>query len=84
MFPSLCTLYADLSGVAKKRHIGKKGVYYTQGYTLVLLCGLTEMSAQLRWLENVRMHCVIPCHGLTDEISPPGHREEVWDDATLG
>ena len=42
------------------------------------------MSAQLRWLENVRMHCVISCHGLTDEISPPGHREEVWDDATLG
>ena len=32
---------------------GPNGVYYVQNFNIVLLCGMTELQAQLSWTENV-------------------------------
>ena len=53
-FSTLCTIYADTSRVAKQKSFGTKGFYYTQNFDIVLSCGLTEMKAQISWMENVR------------------------------
>ncbi|PIL34614.1 hypothetical protein GSI_03393 [Ganoderma sinense ZZ0214-1] len=52
MFAPLCTIYADTSRVSRQSKQGINGVYYTQEFKIVLLCGLTEMQAQLSWMEN--------------------------------
>ncbi|KZT00295.1 uncharacterized protein LAESUDRAFT_764717 [Laetiporus sulphureus 93-53] len=51
-FATLCTVQADTSRVTKVQQHGLKGVYYTQHYKVVLLCGLTELKAQISWMEN--------------------------------
>ena len=39
---------------------GPNGVYYVQNFNIVLLCGMTELQAQLSWTENVRyVGCII-------------------------
>ena len=55
MFTHLCTIYADTSHVVRRSKQGSNGVYYVQKFKIVLLCGLTEMQAQLSWVENVRV-----------------------------
>jgi len=53
-FPSLCTVEADISNVLKSiqpRH-GPQGIYYRQDFDIVLLFGMTELKAQLSWIEN--------------------------------
>ena len=52
-FTTLCEMQVDLSEIPKitKRNAGK--TYYTIEYDLVLVFGLTEFQAQVRWLENV-------------------------------
>lgn len=53
-FTSLCTVFADTSAVARTPKRGRLGTtYYTQAFDLVLMCGLTELQAQIRWKENV-------------------------------
>ncbi|EKM51017.1 uncharacterized protein PHACADRAFT_32060 [Phanerochaete carnosa HHB-10118-sp] len=51
-FSQICTVYADTSRVLKKKRNGPKGAYYTQDYDVVILCGATELQAQIRWFEN--------------------------------
>ncbi|KIP03242.1 hypothetical protein PHLGIDRAFT_130274 [Phlebiopsis gigantea 11061_1 CR5-6] len=51
-FASLCTIRADTSGTKPERKEGSSGSYYTQHYDIVILCGLTELKAQIRWCEN--------------------------------
>lgn len=53
MFAQICTVYADTSRVVKKKKKSPNGPYYVQEYDIVLLCGLTELQAQIRWIENV-------------------------------
>lgn len=54
MFSTLCTVYADTSRVQKVRQKGPNGPYFTQQFRVVLLCGLTELKAQISWIENGR------------------------------
>ncbi|KAI0704720.1 hypothetical protein C8Q76DRAFT_181174 [Earliella scabrosa] len=52
LFTPLCTIYADTSQVARQPMTGPNGVYYVQNFNIVLLCGMTELQAQLSWTEN--------------------------------
>ncbi|KAH9933537.1 hypothetical protein B0H21DRAFT_83076 [Amylocystis lapponica] len=54
MFSTLCHVSADSSGVPINTCKGPKGTYYTQNFDVVLSFGLTELKAQLCWIENVR------------------------------
>ncbi|KAI0668093.1 hypothetical protein C8Q78DRAFT_1081495 [Trametes maxima] len=51
-FTTLCTVFADTSRVVKTPRAGKNGVHYAQAFDVVLMCGLTELKAQIRWTEN--------------------------------
>lgn len=52
-FTILCTLVADLSNVPLKPRRNSKGeVYYIVTFDIVMKFGLTELQAQLRWLEE--------------------------------
>jgi hypothetical protein len=55
-FTTVCTLVADLSQVPKvpKTNI-TGGTYYHTKFDLILLFGLTELQAQLRWKEEVSL-----------------------------
>jgi hypothetical protein len=53
----LCIVTADTSRIPSTmtQLVGVGGnLYYEQHFTVVLLFGLTELKAQLRWMENVR------------------------------
>lgn len=52
-YTPLCKIYADTSQVYREEKLGYSGVYYKQRFKLVLVCGMTELQAQLSWLENV-------------------------------
>ncbi|PCH36674.1 hypothetical protein WOLCODRAFT_157373 [Wolfiporia cocos MD-104 SS10] len=52
MFSSLCTVVADTSKVYKSKKFGPVDCYYSQEYKVVLLCGLTELKAQIAWIED--------------------------------
>lgn len=57
MFSTLCTITADMSEVTKtlsplRGLTGKQ--YYSQAYNIVVLFGMTELKAQISWIENVR------------------------------
>ncbi len=52
-FSVLCTVHADTSQVAKRKQFGIKGAFYQQDFKVFLLCGQTEMKAQISWMENV-------------------------------
>ncbi|OJT02592.1 Heat shock 70 kDa protein 12B [Trametes pubescens] len=51
-FTTLCTVFADTSAVVKTPRMGPNGVYYIQAYDIVLKCGLTELQAQVRWIQD--------------------------------
>lgn len=59
MYSTLCTVHADTSHVLKKKQIGPNGPYYSQDFNVILLCGLTELRAQISWMENVRSSVVM-------------------------
>ena len=57
MYSKVCTIELDLSHFSRntkeiKRH-GAQGKFYRLDYDLVLLFGLTELKAQLAWMEKV-------------------------------
>lgn len=55
MFSTLCTVQADTSGITQDlaMETGRGGQrYYTIKFDVVLLFGLTELKAQLQWVEN--------------------------------
>ncbi|TBU25276.1 hypothetical protein BD311DRAFT_853631 [Dichomitus squalens] len=51
-YTPLCTVYADTSRVKKVAQNGPNGLYYQQEFKIVLLCGLTELQAQISWVEG--------------------------------
>ncbi|KAI8977711.1 hypothetical protein BD414DRAFT_538976 [Trametes punicea] len=52
-FTTLCTVFADTSQVFKVPRIGPNGnVHYVQTFDVVLIYGLTELQAQIKWMEN--------------------------------
>ena len=54
-FSTLCIVSADMSRVIKTEQIGPSGhPYYVQHFSVILLFGLTELEAQISWMENVR------------------------------
>lgn len=61
-FTSLCTVFADTSAVKRTPKRGLLGTtYYTQSFDIVLMCGLTELQAQIRWKENVSILTIFCC-----------------------
>ncbi|RDX46327.1 hypothetical protein OH76DRAFT_1485574 [Lentinus brumalis] len=52
LFTTLCTVSADTSQVPRRAIVRSTGTYYEQFFKLVLRCGLTEMKAQLSWMEK--------------------------------
>ena len=52
-YTPLCTVYADTSKVTKIPCTGRNGIYFLQKFKIVLLCGLTELKAQISWAEGV-------------------------------
>ncbi|KAH9940126.1 uncharacterized protein BXZ73DRAFT_99124 [Epithele typhae] len=52
LFTPLCTIHADTSKVVRRPVHGPKGVYYVLDFDIVLLCGPTELQAQIRWRED--------------------------------
>lgn len=57
-FEKLCTISADISGLAghTKKHV--EGYWYLD-LTMELAWGGTELLAFLRWDENVRCHLIL-------------------------
>ncbi|KAJ6592476.1 hypothetical protein B0H19DRAFT_1364978 [Mycena capillaripes] len=53
-FKVLCTVHADTSKIAKtlNRKLGLNGIYYSLDLDVVLSFGLTELTAQIAWIEN--------------------------------
>lgn len=52
MFSKLCTVYADTSRAQKHKKKGPMGHFFRAEYKVILLCGLTELKAQISWIEN--------------------------------
>jgi hypothetical protein len=52
-----CIVKADISMVKREQHVsdtnGRRHIYYTINFDLVLLFGLTELKAQIAYMENV-------------------------------
>jgi hypothetical protein len=54
MYSTLCIVSADTSQVLKTMRRGPSGAkYYVQEFSIVVLLGLTELKAQISWVENV-------------------------------
>ncbi|OCH89886.1 hypothetical protein OBBRIDRAFT_755931 [Obba rivulosa] len=51
-FKTLCTVSANVSDVPMKPLYGPRGDYYKFEIDIVLLFGLTELKAQLRWVDE--------------------------------
>ena len=54
-YTKLCTIEADLSGVPllpRPKVIGQ-GSFYSVDCEVVILFGMTELKAQIAWMENV-------------------------------
>ncbi|KAI9060753.1 hypothetical protein FKP32DRAFT_1577403 [Trametes sanguinea] len=67
-FATLCTVFADTSKVFKSPRVGPNGmVYYAQIFDVVLMCGLTELKAQIRWIENVSAASACPAKIVYDD-----------------
>ena len=55
-FSTLCTVRADTTKLAKSlspKRSGDGSVYYALEIKVILLFGLTELGAQVSWMENV-------------------------------
>ena len=52
MYSTLCHISADASNVPIHKNKGPKATYYYQEFDVVLSFGLTELKAQLSWVEN--------------------------------
>lgn len=55
-FSNLCTVHADTTKLAKSlspRRSVEGSVYYALEIKVILLFGLTELTAQVSWMENV-------------------------------
>ena len=64
-FETLCHVAADVSAAPSKLKYGESGkLCYYREYDVVLLVGLTELKAQIRWTDSttvrIRGHLVKP------------------------
>jgi hypothetical protein len=64
-------VHADTSEIVKalKPRKGQGGTYYRLEFEMVMSFGLTELKAQIAWLENVSMHASSSAPNL-DKSSP--------------
>jgi hypothetical protein len=67
MFATLCTVEADTSqliNAMRPRHGRGGALFYEQIFSVVLLFGLTELKAQLCWMEDVStlLHIALLAH----------------------
>jgi hypothetical protein len=70
MFATLCSIEADTSQMitAMKPRRGRGGVFfYQQEFSVVLLFGLTELKAQISWVEDVSPLSSL-CYWLIDHV----------------
>ena len=80
-FTSMCNVIADTSAIAHSLHPleGPGGEdYYRLDFNVVLLFGLTELKAQISWIDGVRPVLVsrlLPCADHPHDV--PGRGEEV-------
>ena len=52
-FETLCHIVADISAAPATLQHGVSGnICYTREYDVVLLVGLTELKAQIRWIDS--------------------------------
>ena len=52
-FEKLCDIHADLTTAPYQKRLGKKGkMCYTRIFDVVLLVGLTELKAQIAWIDS--------------------------------
>ena len=52
-FESLCHVRADISSAPYTSQLGKSGkIGYKREYTIILLVGLTELKAQVGWIDS--------------------------------
>ncbi|KAJ8095970.1 hypothetical protein PM082_015191 [Marasmius tenuissimus] len=60
-YPVLCTVKGDTYQIARSLPplMGDTGIYYRIDFNVVLLFGLTELKAQLSWMENVSFWSVL-------------------------
>lgn len=65
MFSTHCTVTAEMPQVVKT-DTPRRGLdgreYYYQEYNIIVLFGLTELKAQICWMENVRHLVLNPSH----------------------
>lgn len=57
-FSTLCTVRADTTKLARSlspKRSAEGALYYALEIKIILLFGLTELSAQVSWMENVRV-----------------------------
>ena len=52
-YETLCTIRADTSNVKAAVVRGPFGIIFMQEYDVVLSCGKTELTAYIRWTEDV-------------------------------
>ena len=53
-FETLCIIQADLTTTPYVKKLGEKGkMWYTRNFDVVLLVGLTELKAQIAWIDPV-------------------------------
>jgi hypothetical protein len=59
-FQVLCTIKADASQLLQDVEpcYGPLGIYYQRDYDIVLSFGLTELKAQLSWVEGVSIYAL--------------------------
>ena len=80
-FETLCHVAADVSAAPSTRKVGRFGkICYDREYEVVLLVGLTELKAQIRWFDTttVRIRDGLCCVAFTDfSVANAGNREQV-------
>jgi hypothetical protein len=78
-YSTLCTVTADTPQMIKTLtpKVGLNGVrYYSQDFNVVLLFGLTELKAQIAWMEDVGRPLVLSVW-FADSRSIIGYGEKV-------
>jgi len=81
-FEQLCCVKADISSAPlKSKFMGIRKRAYERDYDIILLTGLTELQAQVGWIDSKTVRVPLVLHILVYLIRSPGvslgEREEV-------
>lgn len=85
-FETLCHVVADISAAPFTWTRGKSGkICYSREYDVVLLVGLTELKAQIRWFDSttVRIRGQLCYAAFSDLLTPRRECREKRKGATL-